>query len=65
MRLRQYLDEHSISIAEFAGQIGVSVQSVYRYVDGDRLPERRIMEQIKAVTEGKVTPNDFYCGIAA
>lgn len=61
MRLRQYLDEHSISVAEFAAQIGVTVQAVYRYLDGDRLPERRIMEQIKEATGGTVTPNDFYC----
>jgi len=61
MRLRQYLTENEIGIAAFAELIGVSFQAVHRYTRGERIPTPEIMRQIKTVTGGKVTPNDFYC----
>ncbi len=60
MQLRAYLTDQAISIAEFAERIGVSVQAVHRYLDGERIPQRDVMERIHAVTKGKVQPNDFY-----
>jgi DNA-binding transcriptional regulator YdaS (Cro superfamily) len=65
MRLSQYLAENDIGKAAFADLIGVSIQAVYRYANGERIPTPDIMRQIKAATEGKVTPNDFYCTEAA
>jgi transcriptional regulator with XRE-family HTH domain len=61
MRLRQYLTARKIPIAVFAARIGVSTQAVHRYVSGERLPRRDVMERIQAVTGGAVQPNDFFC----
>lgn len=61
MQLRQYLADRNIPIAVFADQIGVSFQAVHRYLTGERLPRRDVMERIKAATGGLVTPNDFFC----
>jgi transcriptional regulator with XRE-family HTH domain len=63
MRLQEYLAIHRVSRADFAQQIGVSVESVRRYLTG-RVPEPSVMEKIIEETEGKVTANDFF-GIAA
>ena len=60
MELRQYLGLRAITITAFAGSIGVSVQSVHRYLNGERIPKREVMARIAAVTGGKVTPNDFF-----
>lgn len=60
MELRQYLDGRAITITAFADSIGVSVQAVHRYLNGERVPKREVMERIAAVTCGKVRPNDFF-----
>ena len=60
MTLADYLSVHSLSAAEFARRIGVSTQTVYRYRDGDRIPEKDSMERIATVTGRAVMPNDFY-----
>jgi transcriptional regulator with XRE-family HTH domain len=60
MDLRCYLDAHAISTAHFAADVGVSVQTIHRYLNGDRMPRREVMERIACVTGGKVQPNDFF-----
>jgi transcriptional regulator with XRE-family HTH domain len=60
MDLRSYLDARDMSIAVFADLLGVSVQTVHRYVNGDRLPRPDVMVKIAEVTGGTVKPNDFY-----
>jgi transcriptional regulator with XRE-family HTH domain len=60
MELGQYLDEHDISVARFAAEIGVTVQAVHRYLNADRIPRPAIMVRIAAATHGLVTPNDFF-----
>ena len=60
MHLRRYLASLGISVATFADTIGVTVQAVHRYVNGERIPNRDVMERIAAATQGKVQPNDFY-----
>lgn len=64
MRLQEYLTATSVSRADFARQIGVSAESVRRYLYTGRVPEPPVMEKIIEATEGKVTANDFF-GIAA
>lgn len=59
MRLQEYLASTSTSRADFALQIGVSVETVRRYLNG-RVPDSRIMAQIIEATSGKVTANDFF-----
>lgn len=64
MKLADYLKEHAIPRDKFAEHIGVSEETVRRYVKGTRIPEREVMEKIALATACKVTANDFY-GIAA
>lgn len=60
MQLRQYLDKHDTDVAVFAAKIGVTAQTVYRYLTGDRLPHRDVMERICRATKGAVQPNDWF-----
>jgi transcriptional regulator with XRE-family HTH domain len=60
MTLADYLSAQSLSAAEFARRIGVSTQTVCRYRDGERIPEKDFMERIAVVTRHAVMPNDFY-----
>lgn len=66
MRLSEYIKTNAVSVADFAIQIGAkSRATVYRYINSEdtndpRIPNADIMQKITLVTEGKVTPNDFY-----
>ena len=64
MKLSEYLSRTSTPRQDFAETIGVSAETVRRYVAGQRIPEKEIMSKIAAVTGGQVTANDFF-GIAA
>jgi transcriptional regulator with XRE-family HTH domain len=64
MKLADYLTHTSTSRRDFAKSIGVSKETVRRYVTGKRIPEKEVMEKIAEVTELKVTANDFF-GLAA
>lgn len=59
MKLADYLSKAEIKPSAFAESIGVSRQTLWRYVSGDRRPEWDVLERIRAETEGHVTPNDF------
>jgi hypothetical protein len=60
MKLSTYLAEKHLSPTEFGRRIGVSSESVRRYRDGGRIPERDVMARIVEATDSLVTPNDFY-----
>ena len=60
MRLGDYLATNKISATEFASRIDATQAAVSRYVTGKRIPEPAIMAKIVQVTDGAVTPNDFY-----
>jgi transcriptional regulator with XRE-family HTH domain len=60
MDLRRYLDANDISVAEFAGILDVTVQAVHRYINGERIPKREVMDRIIRITAGRVQPNDFF-----
>lgn len=64
MNLNDYLQTVNLSRAEFANLIGVSGQAVGRYANSKRIPEPKVMKAIVLVTDGKVTPNDFYQEVA-
>ena len=64
MQLREYLSAEKVSIPDFAKAIEVSVQTVHRYLGGERTPRPEIMQRIKAATGGKVQPNDFFAEAA-
>ena len=60
MKLEEFLQKEGISYPEFAAKIGVSLQSIYRYTAGTRLPERQVMARIMEETRGEVTADSFY-----
>lgn len=60
MKLKDYLSASGKTHAEFADEIKVSVQSLYRYINGERIPEREVMARIAKSTHEQVTPNSFY-----
>jgi predicted transcriptional regulator len=60
MKLKDYLVQNKLKPSDFAGQIGVTVQTLYRYIGGERMPRPAIMEKIRQSTEGAVTAADFY-----
>jgi hypothetical protein len=63
MTLDDYLNLKSIARPAFAELIGTSPQSLARYLDRSRIPEKNTMVRIAEATNGLVTANDFY-GIA-
>lgn len=64
MKLRDWLDDNSVSVPEFATRIGRTPEAVRRYTNGERIPDREAMPLIAAETGGAVTANDFF-GIEA
>ena len=60
MQLRAYLDAHDIPISVFADRLGVSVQAIHRYINGERTPKPAVMARIAGATAGQVQPNDFF-----
>jgi transcriptional regulator with XRE-family HTH domain len=64
MKLADYMTAHDLSRAEFAESIRVSAETVRRYLAGERIPDKHVMERIAEATGFQVTANDFF-GIAA
>lgn len=64
MKLRDYLDHNGLTKAQFAERIGVSEETIRRYVTGERIPDKKKMSKIALATACQVTANDFF-GIAA
>ena len=60
MNLKQFLKLKKISNADFAKNLNISTISLSRYIGGQRLPEKNILLKINDLTDGLVTPNDFY-----
>jgi len=59
MKLRVWLNNNNISVVMFADTIGVSRTAVYRYISGERRPDRERMRAITRATKNAVTANDF------
>jgi predicted transcriptional regulator len=61
MQLKHWLLENGVSPREFAHRIGLAHgTSIYRYLDGGRVPARKFLLRIVIETRGAVTPDDFY-----
>jgi hypothetical protein len=60
MTLRQYLEWKKMTTGDFAKLINVSQQSVVGYGLGRNIPRREIVLDIEKVTEGAVSPADWY-----
>jgi transcriptional regulator with XRE-family HTH domain len=62
MKLKDFLKKTGKTQAEFAKELGLAENTVSRYVSAGRVPLPKIMQKIKELTGGKVTPNDFIQG---
>jgi transcriptional regulator with XRE-family HTH domain len=58
MRLTDFFQQGLMTRQQFADALGVDPVSVYRWEKGQRLPVRHFA-RIAAVTENRVTANDF------
>lgn len=59
MTLADYLEQAQITRTQFAKRVGVSRQSIVRYLAG-RIPDPKVIDTIALVTGCKVTANDFH-----
>lgn len=60
MRLKEFLSQTGSDVRSFAQRINRPYVTVYRYVEGSRIPTRPIMAEITEATNGQVTANDFF-----
>jgi LAO/AO transport system kinase len=60
MNLKAFLKLFNISNKNFAKEIGVSAVSLSRYIIGERVPEKKIINKIFRKTNGLVDANDFF-----
>jgi len=60
MNLKSFLKLFNISNKNFAKDIGVSAVSLSRYIIGERIPEKKIINKIFQQTNGLVDANDFF-----
>lgn len=58
--LKVFLESNGKSAIQFARDISVTYATVSRYLSGTRIPEKEILHKIYVITQGSVTPNDFY-----
>ncbi len=59
MLLKEYLRFNKISSKQFSRMIKVSEISVSRYINGKRIPNKKILKAIFKETKGFVSANDF------
>ncbi len=61
MQLSDYLKNNEIKVVDFARQIEVSKDTVYKWLSGKRRPQDdESMQSVFEATKGEVTANDFY-----
>lgn len=59
MKLDAYLSETGVTVAAFAGRVGVQPATIYRYLNGERFPTPDRLVAIEGATNGRVTSADF------
>jgi predicted transcriptional regulator len=60
MHLREYIDRNNINVTAFAQEVGVSRNTIYAYIRGERRPSLKTYNRIKDRTEGQVDANSFF-----
>ncbi|WP_341750218.1 hypothetical protein [Candidatus Tisiphia endosymbiont of Sialis lutaria] len=60
MRLEIWMQWNKRSSGEVAKLFNVSQAHIHKYLYEDTIPKRKIMMNIFKITQGAVTPNDFY-----
>lgn len=60
MKLRDWLDQENLTVAEFARRSGIGLRQVmHRYVHGTQFPTPENLRRIRDATKGAVTADDF------
>ena len=59
MKLSDYMDQTDLTEAKIAVLVGCSQATVNKIKLGKQWPGPDLLRRIAAVTDGKVTPNDF------
>jgi hypothetical protein len=60
MKLDEYMKQHDLTDEGFGERIGKKRLTIFKYRHGLIVPGKDAMERIVSITEGRVTPNDFY-----
>ena len=60
MNIKHFLKTFGISSKDFAKKIGISPVSLSRYINGERIPEKNIINRIFKESNGLVDANDFF-----
>lgn len=60
MTLKDFLKLKKQSLEDFARELGLSYAAVRQYVNAGRVPTPKVMRRIVDITNGAVTPNDFF-----
>ena len=59
MMLREWMEKVDVSILEAAKAFGVSIHTVRKWLNGDRIPRPAHQRKVKKITRGDVTPMDW------
>jgi len=59
MDLKRYLFEKTISVKNFAEQLGVSTSLIYHILNRFRMPSRTLAAKIEELTEGMVSKEEL------
>ena len=60
MNIKKFLKTFGITSKEFAKKIDISPVSLSRYINGERIPEKNIINKIYKESNGLVDANDFF-----
>ncbi len=60
MTISEYLIHRDIKAAQFAIMLQTSKASVSKWINGTSVPNAAMLAKIHEVTDGDVTPNDFF-----
>ena len=58
MDLPEYLFKNKISVIKFAKILGTERTYVHRWMSGDRIPSKNMLQKISNATEGQITRFD-------
>lgn len=59
-KLRQWRLKAGRTVRDLAAEIGCTRVTWYSWEDGNNIPSAPFMQNIVNLTDGAVTPNDFY-----
>jgi transcriptional regulator with XRE-family HTH domain len=60
MKLKQWRTERGLSASDLASKLHFSERAVIKWERGERRPRPDALAAISSLTEGAVTPNDFF-----